>query len=328
MKKLLFLLVLIGPVILTELSAQNRFNTNRRNIKVVNNELIEYQKDGLINWTQGYLEGIGKMSTKIPYYEDAAMTIATSNLCALYDNIQIVDSMSLTMMGEKNEVFRQIIRVMKCNVQGTSISPAEIKNDTCYVRASIDFETLLLFKYKDSTLAEWIMAYYKPADNSKNNVVTANNTKEPVHSYSEFKQVTDSISKTIDNKAENIDSIQILNSEKKLGVYASEKSTPSMYQSTQNIYIRLNGKLYNPTPGFDYGKLVPVKWQPLVNLATTTLLGYTSENEKSPRWLKAIQMEDGSIVYDLDKVIARKEKWQKVGDFVLQLADVVIGLIK
>ncbi|HOY32665.1 MAG TPA: hypothetical protein PKW80_12375 [Bacteroidales bacterium] len=327
MKKLLILLVLIGPVLITELPAQNRFNTSRRNIKNVNNELIEYQKDGLINWTQGYLEGVGKESVTTPDYENIATLYAYANLGALYENIYIYDTLTLTKMAEKNEVFRKIIKAMNAEIRGASTSPVEIKNDTCYVRTSIDFETLLIFKYNDATLLQWINKFYQPAKKEENQNVVVNNIKVPVHTNAELKIVQDSLEMISSKREINSDTITIYN-DKKIGVIANNNSNPTMLAGVQNIYIRLNGKLYNPTPNFDYGELVPVKWQPLVNLSVNTLLEITSTSEKAPRWLKAIQMEDGSIVYDIDKIIEKKEKWQKVGDFVLQLIDVIIGIVK
>jgi len=300
-------------------------NLRKRNMHIVNNELIEYQKNGLINWTSGYLQGTGKMPINVPNYEDAAMLLAVSNLRALYADIQIIDTIKLSILAEQSVVCREIYRIMNTSGRGESISPVEIVNDTCIIHASIDFETLLNFQYQDTTLKEWILAnYIQPKEKEKEEKeIIKEREKEKdnelkdsdILPYRELQKQVDLLvqNKDINNKV--VDSLTLLITNKKGEALPVDELNPSIL-SSKKIYVRLNGKLYNTNSSIDVDNLVPQKYQPFVNLGLSEVNKKIKDNTDLPKFLKAELQSDGSLIVDFDKLIEKKEKAKKIWSFV------------
>lgn len=326
MKKLILICLIICFGLVNNIQAQKKSvkNSRKRNIQIVNNELIEYQKDGLINWTKGYLQGIGKESVKIPEYENIAMTLAVRNLVALYSNIQIIDTIKLSVFAEKTTFCRQVFMTMKTNTRGQSISPTEIKNDTCIVNASIDFETLLNFQYQDTTLKEWIFAnYIKPIETENKEI---NKLKsENILPYEELNKQIDSLAKNQNLNTKIVDSIALIVTSEEGKVLSADELNLSIL-SSKKIYVRLNGKLYDRNSKMDINNLVPLKYQPLVNLGLSEIQKKIDSNTDLPKFLKAVKQEDGSLLVDFDKLIEKKEKANKIFGFVKRAIITLIPL--
>jgi len=298
-------------------------NLRKRNMHIVNNELIEYQKNGLINWTSGYLQGTGKMPVNVPNYEDAAMLLAVSNLRALYADIQIIDTIKLSILAEQSVVCREIYRIMNTSGRGESISPVEIVNDTCVIHASIDFETLLNFQYQDTTLKEWILANYIQPKGKENEEKEISKDKEKdiefkdsdILPYRELQKQVDLLLQNQDINKKNVDSLTLMITNKKGEALPVDDLNPSIL-SSKKIYVRLNGKLYDTNSNIDVDNLVPQKYQPFVNLGLSEVNKKIKDNTDLPKFLKAELQSDGSLIIDFDKLIEKKEKAKKIWNFV------------
>jgi len=298
-------------------------NLRKRNMHIVNNELIEYQKNGLINWTSGYLQGTGKMPVNVPNYEDAAMLLAVSNLRALYADIQIIDTIKLSILAEQSVVCREIYRIMNTSGRGESISPVEIVNDTCVIHASIDFETLLNFQYQDTTLKEWILANYIQPKGKENEEKEISKDKEKdiefkdsdILPYRELQKQVDLLLQNQDINKKNVDSLTLMITNKKGEALPVDDLNPSIL-SSKKIYVRLNGKLYDTNSNIDVDNLVPQKYQPFVNLGLSEVNKKIKDNTDLPKFLKAELQSDGSLIVDFDKLIEKKEKAKKIWSFV------------
>jgi len=300
-------------------------NLRKRNMHIVNSELIEYQKNGLINWTSGYLQGTGKMPINVPNYEDAAMLLAVSNLRALYADIQIIDTIKLSILAEQSVVCREIYRIMNTSGRGESISPVEIVNDTCIIHASIDFESLLNFQYQDTTLKEWILANYIQPKEKENKENELNKDKErekvneinenDIQPYRELQKQVDLLVQNQDINKNVIDSLTLLITNNKGEALPIDEINPSIL-SSKKIYVRLNGKLYDTNSNIDVDNLVPQKYQPFVNLGLSEVNKKIKDNTDLPKFLKAELQSDGSLIIDFDKLIEKKEKAKKIWNFV------------
>lgn len=298
-------------------------NLRKRNMHIVNNELIEYQKNGLINWTSGYLQGTGKMPVNVPNYEDAAMLLAVSNLRALYADIQIIDTIKLSILAEQSVVCREIYRIMNTSGRGESISPIEIVNDTCIIHASIDFESLLNFQYQDTTLKQWILANYIQTKGKENEEKEISNDKDKqkdkefkdsdILPYRELQKQVDLLVQNQDINKKVVDSLTLLITNNKGEVLPIDELNPSI---SKKIYVRLNGKLYDTNSNIDVDNLVPQKYQPFVNLGLSEVNKKIKDNTDLPKFLKAELQSDGSLIIDFDKLIEKKEKAKKIWNFV------------